>query len=100
MANNLVLLLVDKSEIVNGIHSSSGLGVIYHLAYSAILLCNPDINDSETLKCNFHKDDYDSINKGLQSVDCGQLHNMNVQESWDLFQEKLHSSTEKHIPFK
>ena len=50
MANNLEILLVDKSEIVNDMHFSSGLGVSDHLAYSACLLCNPEINDSETIK--------------------------------------------------
>ena len=35
MADNLDLLLVDKSEIVNGIQFSSGLDVSDHLAYSA-----------------------------------------------------------------
>ena len=91
---------MDKSEIVNGIQLSSGLGARDHLAYSAYLLCDPEIRDSGTLKHNFHKGDYVSINKDLQSVDWGQLHNMNVQESWDFFQEKLQSSIENHIPTK
>ena len=33
-------------------------------------------------------------------MDWGQLYNMNVQESWDFFQEKLQSSIENHIPIK
>ena len=43
MTRNLVLLLIDKSEIVNDIHFSSGLSVSDHLAYSAYLLCNQEI---------------------------------------------------------
>ena len=100
MANIFDLLLVDKREIVNDIQFSSGLGASDHLAYSAYLRCNPEIRDSETLKYNFHKGDYVTINKELQSVDWGQLHNMNVQERWDFFQEKLQSSIENHIPIK
>ena len=38
MANILDILLVDKSEIVNDIQFSSGLGASDHLAYSAYLL--------------------------------------------------------------
>ena len=78
MAHILDLLLVNKSELVNYIQFSSGLGASDHLAYSAYLLCDPGIRDSETLKYNFQKGDYVSINKQLQSVDWGQLHNMNV----------------------
>ena len=100
MANISDLLLVDKSEIVNDIQFCSGLGASDHLVYSAYLLCDPEIRNSETLKYNFHKGDYVSINKDLQSVDWGQLHNMNVQESWDIFQEKLQSSIENHITIK
>ena len=33
-------------------------------------------------------------------MDWGQLHNMNVQESLDFFQEKLQSSIENHILIK
>ena len=68
MANSLDLLLVDKSEIVNDIQFSSGLGASDHLAYSAYLLCDPEIPDSETLKYNFHKGDYVSINKELVTI--------------------------------
>ena len=46
---------MDKSEIVNGIQFGSGLGASDHLAYSAYLLCDPEIRDSGTLKHNFHK---------------------------------------------
>ena len=49
------LLSVDKSEIVNDIQFSSGLGASDHLAYSVYLQCDPEIRDSETLKYNFIK---------------------------------------------
>ena len=43
MAYILDLLLVDKSEIVNDIQFSSGLVASNHLAYSAYLICDPEI---------------------------------------------------------
>ena len=58
MAHILDLLLVNKSELVNYIQFSSGLGASDHLDNSAYLLCDPGIRDSETLKYNFHKSDY------------------------------------------
>ena len=33
-------------------------------------------------------------------MDWGQLHDKNVQERWDSFQENLQSSIENHIPIK
>ena len=64
-ANILDLLLVDKSEIVDKIKFNSGLGASHHLSYSAYLVCNPEINDSDTVKYNFHKGDYMAISEDL-----------------------------------
>ena len=84
-ANILDLLLVNKSEIVSDLNVSSGLGASDHLAYNTYLLCKPEFTDSETMKFNFHKGDYVSINEDLKQVDWEQLHNLNVQESWIFF---------------
>ena len=67
--NALDLLLVDKSEIVSDMQFSSALKTSDHLSYSAYVISNPDMRDSNTVKFNFHKGDYASISEALQIVD-------------------------------
>ena len=93
-------MLVDKSEIVSDILFSSALGASDHLSYSAYLICNPEMRDSNTMKYNLHKGDYASFSEELQTADWSQLQELNAQESLDFFQDKLQKSIEKHIPGK
>ena len=52
------------------------------------------------MKYNFHRGDYISIDEELNTVSWDQLQDLNAQESWDFFQEKLQTSIDKHIPVK
>ena len=91
---------MDKSEIVDKIKLNCGLGASDHLSYSACLVCNPEINDSDTVKYNFHEGDYMAISEDLQSTDWQQLEGLDANESWNFFQDKLQESIQKHISLK
>ena len=80
---------MDKSEIVHKIKFYCGLGASDHLSYSAYLVCNPEINDSYTVKYNFHKGDYMAISEDLQSTDWQQLEYLDATESWIFFSRQI-----------
>ena len=56
--------------------------------------------DSETIKRNFYRGNYDSMREDLQNVDWGCIDSMNVEDSWNFFINKINNGIEKHVPLK
>ena len=97
-ANILDLFIVDKDEIVTKIVYGSNLGVSDHISFMAELNCSVIMKDSETVKRNVYKGNYDEIRNELITVNWREMDNMNMEESWEFFINKLNDSIEKHVP--
>ena len=99
-ANILDLFIIDKSEIVSKITYSSNLGASDHICFLAELHCNLVVNDSETIKRNFYKGNYEAIREELQAVNWESIEDLNVEDSWNFFITKINNVIDKHVPQK
>ena len=99
-ANILDLFIIDKSEIVSKVTYSSSLGASDHNCFLVELNCSLLEVDSETIKRNFYRGNYDSMRVDLQNVDWGCIDSMNVEDSWNFFINKINNGIEKHVPLK
>ena len=97
-ANILDLFIVDKSEIVSKITYASNLGSSDHACFITELKCKLLSKDTKTIKRNFYKGDYVSIREDLRTVEWNSMDEMNVEDSWNFFIDKISNSTEKHVP--
>ena len=66
----------------------------------AELNCNVIMKDSETVKRNFYKGNYDNMREELSSVNWETMNSMNVEDSWNFFLSKIKTSVEKNVPLK
>ena len=99
-ANILDLFIVDKSEIVSKITYTSNLGSSDHVCFITELKCKLLSKDTKTIKRNFYKGNYVSIREDLRTVEWNSMDEMNVEDSWNFFIDKISNSIEKHIPLK
>ena len=99
-ANILDLFIIDKSEIVSKITYSSNLGASDHICFLAELHCKLAVNDSETIKRNFYKGNYEAIREELQAVNWESIEDLNVEDSWNFFITKINNVIDKHVPQK
>ena len=98
--NILDLLIVDKSEIVSKVTYSSNLGASDHICFIAEIHCNLAVQDTDTVKRNFYKGNYEDIRQELSAVNWENMDNLNVEESWNFFIDKIKNSIDKHVPLK
>ena len=58
------------------------------------------MQDTDTVKRNFNKGNYEDIRQELSAVNWENMDNLNVEESWKFFIEKIKNSIDKHVPLK
>ena len=99
-ANILDLFITDKSEIVRKVTYSTNLGFSDHISFIVELNCSIVNKESKTLKRNFHKGNYDIIREELSSVDWNNMDELNVEDSWNFFLDKINNCIYRYIPMK
>ena len=99
-ANILDLFITDKSEIVRKVTYSTNLGFSDHISFIVELNCSIVNKESKTLKRNFHKGNYDIIREELSSVDWNNMDELNVEDSWNFFLDKINNCIDRYIPMK
>ena len=66
----------------------------------AELHCNLAVQDTDTVKRNVYKGNYEDIRQELSAVNWENMGNLNVEESWNFFIDKIKNRIDKHVPLK
>ena len=56
--------------------------------------------NSHSVKRNFYKGKCDSIREELSSVEWDTMDEMNVEDSWHFFINKINNSVDRNVPLK
>lgn len=97
-SNILDLLLTNNSEIIQEVSLINNIGASDHIPL--FINCQPQYEESETLKLNFNKADNVKIKTELESIDWTCLEKLNVQDILDFFQTVIEKCIDLYVPIK
>ena len=76
---------------------SSNLGASDFMCFIAELHCNLVVPDTDTVKRNFYKGNYEDIRQELSAVNWENMDNLNVEESWNFFIDKINKKCHSNV---
>ena len=94
----LDLIFTNEEDMIQEITYNPGLGKSDHLLLRFEYLCKVEHKNSQTVKFNYDKGDYQVINQKISNAAWPNLADVGVQMSWNFITECLSNLRELYIP--